>query len=71
MYKVLIRGQIETKHIDRIKKCQTVKEDNNDLSIWDNTILLTSTPSNRALTPRKKCPKRNRKPVVTYEFEDK
>ena len=71
MYKVLIRGQIEIKHIDQIKKCQTVEEDNNDVSIWDNTIPLTSAPSNRALTPRKQYPKMNRKPVVRHGFEDK
>ena len=28
-------------------------------------------PSNRALTPRKQYPKRNRKPFVRYGFEDK
>ena len=71
MYKVLIRRQIEIKHVVQIKKCRTVKEDNNDVGIWDNTIPLTSVPSNRALTPIKQYPKRNRKPVVRYGFEDK
>ena len=69
MYKVLICGKIEIKHIDQIKKCQTTKEDNNDVSIWDNTIPLTLAPSNRTVTPRKQYPKRNRKPVVRYGFE--
>ena len=71
MYKVLIRRQIQIKYIDQIKKCQTVKEDNNNVGIWDNTIPLASVSSNRALTPRKQYPKRNRKPVVRYGFEDK
>ena len=71
MYEVLIRGQIEIKHIEQIKKCQTVKEDNNDVGIWDNAIPLASAPSNRALTQRKQYPKRNKKLVVRYGFEDK
>ena len=69
MYKVLINGKIEEKHIDQIKKSQTIENSNSKDDIWDNTIPLTEPTLNNS--PGKRYPTRNRKPVLRYGFEDK
>ena len=68
MYKVLINGKIEEKHIDQTKKAKRLKTVIPTMTYWDITIPLTEhTPSN---SPGKQQPTRNRKPVLRYGFED-
>ena len=69
MYKVLINGKIEEKHIDQIKKSQTTESNSTKDDIWDNTIPLMEPTLNNS--PGKQYPTRNRKPVLRYGFEDK
>ena len=68
MYKVLINGKVEEKHIDEIKKIQTTENRDTRDDICDNTILLTKPNLNNS--PGKRYPTRNRKPVSRYGCED-
>ena len=68
MYKVLINGKVEEKHIDEIKKIQTTENSDTKDDICDNTILLTKPDLSNS--PGKRYPTRNRKPVSRYGRED-
>ena len=48
MYKVLINGEIDKKHIDQIKKTQTTVNSDTKDGIWDNTIPLTEPTLNNS-----------------------
>ena len=57
MYKVLINGKIEEKHIDQIKRSQTTENSDTKDGIWDNTIPLAEPTLNNS--PGKRYPSRN------------
>ena len=56
MYKVLINGKNEERHIDQ-KKSQTTENSDTYDDIWDNTIPLTEPTLNNS--PGKQYPTRN------------
>ena len=60
-------GKIVEKHMDQIKKSQTIENSTKD-DIWDNIIPLTEPTLNNS--PGKRYPMRNRKHVLRYGFED-
>ena len=68
MYKVLINEKIEEKHIDQIKKSQTTENSDTKEDTWDNNIPSTEPTLNNS--PGKWYPRRNRKPILRYGFED-
>ena len=60
MYKVLINGKIEEKHIDQIKKAKRLK-----------TVIPRMNSNTLNNSPGKRYPTRKRKPLLKYGFEDK